>query len=71
MSSQLRTILANPMLSVFLRLTALVAIGLVALVVAAFLLKVIIIAAVIAALVIAGFFVYHFFRRKNQLPVIR
>ena len=60
----------NPMLWLFLRLTALVAIGIVTLIVAAFLLKIIIIAAVVAALVFAGFFIYSLFRR-SRLPVVR
>jgi CHASE2 domain-containing sensor protein len=61
----------NPLLAVFLKLTALVAIGIVALVVAGFILKIVVVAALIAALVIAGFFVYSFFRRRSRLPVIR
>lgn len=61
----------NPMLSIFLRLTAVVTLGLVLLFVTAFLLKIVVIAAVIAGLIIAGFFVYTLFRRRQNLPVIR
>jgi hypothetical protein len=60
----------NPTLALFLRLTAVVALAIVALVVAAFLLKIAIVAAIIAAIVVGCFFVYNFFRR-TKYPVIR
>jgi hypothetical protein len=59
------------MLTLFLRLTVVVAIAIVALVVAAFLLKIAVIAALIAALVVGGYFVYNFFRRRSNFPAIR
>ena len=60
----------HPMLALFLKLTAVVAIAIVALVLAAFLLKIVLIAAVIAGLVFAGYFVYSLFKR-SRLPVVR
>lgn len=60
----------NPTLALFLRLTAIVAIAIVALVVAAFLLKIVIVAAVVAAIIFAGFFVYNLFRRSKH-PVAK
>ncbi|HEY1882532.1 MAG TPA: hypothetical protein VIX83_09545 [Candidatus Cybelea sp.] len=64
----------NPTLALFLRLTAVIAVGLVLLVILSHLLllalKAVIIAAVIAAIVIGCFFVYNLFRR-NKYPVIR
>jgi hypothetical protein len=60
----------KPTLSLFLRLTAIVALAIVALVVAGFLLKIAIIAAIVAAIGVGGFFVYNLFRRAKY-PVIR
>ncbi|HVN69144.1 MAG TPA: hypothetical protein VMU38_05810 [Candidatus Binatia bacterium] len=59
------------MLTLFLRLTAVVAIALVVLVVAAFLLKIAVLAAIVAAIAIGGLFLYNLFRRRSNLPVIR
>ncbi len=61
----------NPLLATFVRLTLLVAIGLVALFVAFLLLKVVFVAAVIAAIVVGGLFLYNLFRRRSSTPVIR
>ena len=61
----------HPMLGLFLRLTAIVTIGIVLLVVAAFILKIAIVAAVIAAIAIGGFFLYNLIRRRTNYPVIR
>ncbi|MGC1380159.1 MAG: hypothetical protein WA814_03935 [Candidatus Baltobacteraceae bacterium] len=61
----------NPTLAIFLKLTAAVAIGIVALILAAFLLKIVVVAAVIAAVVIGGFFLYNLIRRRSGTPVIR
>lgn len=60
----------NPTLALFLRLTAVVAIAIVALILAAFLLKIVIVAAVVAAIIFGGFFVYNLFR-KAKSPVVR
>jgi hypothetical protein len=60
----------NPTLAVFLRITAVVAVAIVALVVAGFLIKIFIVAAAIAALVVAGLLVYSFFRR-SRYPVAK
>jgi len=59
------------MLTLFLRLTAIVAIAIVVIVVAAFLLKIAIVAAIIAALAVGGLFLYNLVRRRSNLPVIR
>ena len=61
----------HPLLSVFLRLTALVTIGIIALLIAGFVLKIVLVAGLIAAAVVAGFFVYSFFRNRSSVPVIR
>ncbi|MBV9698604.1 MAG: hypothetical protein JO078_00625 [Candidatus Eremiobacteraeota bacterium] len=61
----------HPMLALFLRLTAVVAIAIVVLVVAGFLLKIAVIAAVIAAVVIGAYFLYTWIWRKPRLPIIR
>lgn len=61
----------NPTLSLFLRLTAIVAVAIVVLVLAGYLLKVVLIAAVIAALGVGGFFLYNLIRRRSNFPIIR
>lgn len=61
----------NPMISLFLKLTAVVAIAIVVLVVAGYLLKIVLIAAIIAALVVGGFFIYNLFRRRSNSPMAR
>jgi hypothetical protein len=61
----------NPLLTLFIKITLLVALGIVALVVAAFLLKIVLVAAILAALVVGGIFLYSLFRRRPQLPTIR
>lgn len=61
----------NPLLSTFVRLTVIVAVGLVALFVAFLLLKVVFVAAVIAAIVVGGLFLYNLIRRRSPVPVIR
>ena len=61
----------HPMLGLFLRLTAIVTVGIVLLVVAAFILKIAIVAAVIAAIGIGGYFIYNLIRRRPKYPVIR
>jgi uncharacterized membrane protein required for colicin V production len=61
----------NPMLALFLKLTALVALFIVVLLVAGFLLKIFVLAAIVAAVAVGGFFLYNLFRRRSNLPVIR
>ena len=61
----------HPYLAVFLKITAVVTIGIVALLIVAFLLKIVFVAAIIAAVVAAGFFVFTYFRRRARMPVIR
>jgi hypothetical protein len=64
----------NPTLTLFLKLTAVIAVGIILMVVVAHLLvialKALVVAAVIAAIVLGGLFVYNFFRR-SKYPVIR
>jgi hypothetical protein len=64
----------NSTLALFLKLTAVITVGLILLVVLSHLLvlalKAVVVAAVIAAVAIGCFFVYNFFRR-NRYPVIR
>jgi hypothetical protein len=64
----------NPTLVLFLKLTAVIAVGIVLLVVVAHLLvialKALVVAAVIAAIILGGLFVYNLFRR-SKYPVIR
>ncbi len=59
------------MLGLFLRLTVIVAVGIVLVIVAAFLLKIALIAAIIAAIGVAGYFLYSLIRRRSGLPIIR
>jgi len=61
----------NPVLALFLRLTAVVAIAILVLIVAAFVLKVVLIAAVVAAVAVGVFLLYNLIRRRSRLPVIR
>lgn len=61
----------HPLLATFLKLTALVTIGIVALVVLAFLMKIVLVAAVVAAVAAGGIFIYSLLRRRHGLPVIR
>jgi Flp pilus assembly protein TadB len=61
----------HPTVSLFLKLTAVVAIAIVVLVVTGYLLKILIVAALIAAVLLGGFFLYNFIRRRQKLPIIR
>jgi hypothetical protein len=61
----------NPMMLLFLRLTAVVALAIVALVVAGFLLKIVVIAAILAGIAIGGLFLYNLIRRRSNFPVAR
>jgi hypothetical protein len=61
----------NPMLALFLKLTGILVIAIVAIVVAGFLLKIAIIAAVLAAIGVGVFFLYNLIRRRTNFPVIR
>lgn len=62
---------AHPLLATFLKITALVTIGIVALVLIGILLKIVVFAAVIAAVVVGAIFLYSLVRRRTRLPVIR
>ena len=61
----------NPMLAVFLKVTAAVAIVIIALVLLWNLVKVVLSAALIAAAAVGIFYLYSLFRRRSKLPVIR
>ncbi|MGA8575514.1 MAG: hypothetical protein WB609_07500 [Candidatus Cybelea sp.] len=61
----------NPMLSLFLKSTAVVAIAIVASILLWNLLKIVVIAAVLAAIGVGVFYIYSFIRRRSKLPVIR
>jgi hypothetical protein len=61
----------NPMLALFLKLTAVVAVAIVVLIIAGYLLKIVFIAAIIAAIAVGGFFLYSLFKRRSNFPVIR
>ena len=62
----------NPILATFLRVTATVAVVLVALILAAVLLKIVLIAALVAAVLTGGFFLYQLVvKRKTKLSVLR
>ena len=58
------------MMSLFVRITAIVAVAIVALVLLGLLVKIVFVAAIIAALVIAGLTVYNAFRRRRPGPVV-
>jgi len=61
----------NPVLALFLRLTAVVAIGILVLTIGWFVLKAVLTAAVVAAVAVGGFLLYNLIRRRSRLPVIR
>lgn len=62
----------HPLLALFLKITAVIAVAIVALVLAAVLLKIVILAAILAVAAMAGFFVYTLVRRRrSSVPVIR
>ena len=57
-------------MSLFVRITAVVAVAIVALVLVGFLVKIVFVAAIIAAFVFAGLAVYNVFRRRRSAPVM-
>jgi hypothetical protein len=59
------------MMSLFVRITAVVAVAVVALILLSFLVKIIFFAALVAALVVGGLAVYNLFRRRAPAPVVR
>jgi membrane protein implicated in regulation of membrane protease activity len=58
------------MMSLFVRITAVVAVAVVALILLAFVLKIVIFAAIVAAFVVAGLAVYNVFRRRRAQPPV-
>lgn len=61
----------HPTLGLFLKLTVIIGIAIVAFLIAAFLMKIVLVAAVIAAVAVGGFFLYNLIRRRSDYPVIR
>lgn len=61
----------NPILALFLKLTAAITIAIVALWIVSKLVGIVIVAAIIAAAVLGGFFLYNLFRRRPNLPISR
>ncbi len=61
----------HPLTRTFIRLTLIIALGVVGLIALAFVLKIVVFAGIIAALVIGGLFLYNFIRRRVSLPVAR
>ncbi len=61
----------NPLLALFLKLTAVVTAAIVVVVIGFFILKIVFVAAVIAAIGVGAFFLYSLFRRRSNYPVIR
>jgi hypothetical protein len=59
------------MMSLFVRITAIVAVAAVTLILLAFLVKIVFFAALVAALVIGGLALYNLFRRRGPAPVVR
>ena len=61
----------HPALALFLKVTVVVALAIVAIIIMGFLVKIVFVAAIVAALAVGGFLVFNFFRRRSSLPVIR
>ena len=61
----------NPVLSLFLRITAIVAAIIVALFILTFLVKILVVAAIVAAIGVGGWLLYNVFRRRSKDLVIR
>ncbi len=58
-------------MSLFVRITAVVAVAFVALILLGFVLKIVIFAAIVAAFVVAGLALYNLVRRRQPAPVAR
>ncbi len=61
----------NPLLALFLKVTAAITIAIVLLVMLWHLVKIVLIAAVIAAFVVGGLLLYNLVRRRSKTPAIR
>jgi hypothetical protein len=61
----------HPVLALYLKVTAIVALVIVALTLMAILTKIVIVAALVGAVVVGVLFLYSAFRRRQQLPTIR
>lgn len=61
----------HPTVSLFLKLTAVVAVALVVLWIADKLLKVVFVAAIVAAIAVGVILLYNFIRRRSNSPAIR
>ena len=60
----------NPVLALFIRLTAIVAIVLIGLWLAAIVFKVVIVAALIAAVILGGFLIYRVVTKRRAGPLV-
>ena len=58
-------------MSLFVRITAVVAVAIVALVLLGILVKIVFVAAIIAAFVVGGLALYNLFRRRAPAPMVR
>jgi hypothetical protein len=61
---------SEDMMSLFVRITAVVAVAVVALILLGFVLKIVIFAAIVAAFVVAGLAIYNVFRRRRPAPPV-
>ena len=61
----------HPLTHTFIRLTLIIALGVVGLFALLFVLKVVLAAAVVAAVIVGGLFLYNLIRRRANLPVVR
>jgi hypothetical protein len=59
------------MMSLFVRITAIVAVAIVALVLLGIVVKIVFVAAIVAALVVGGIALYNLFRGRRPAPVAR
>ena len=61
----------HPVLALWLKVTAVIALAIVAVTLMGFLAKIFIIAAVLGSVVIGALFLYSVVRRRGQLPTVR
>ena len=61
----------HPVLALYLKVTAVIALIIVALALMAVLTKIVIVAALIGAVVVGALFLYSLFRRRHQVPTTR
>lgn len=61
----------HPVLALYLKIVAVVAVGIVALFLMAVIAKILVLAALVAAVALGGLFLYSVFRRRQQLPTAK